>query len=160
MTEEVTAYHEAGHVYLAARVGAAVRSVTIESDWDDGPRRFGDTQVEWDSSRFTPADYLRNLATVALAGPAAEMVYRGEPFHPASVVEWSADWTAAREAVERLVAGEEKQVAMLEQISIELYRLMNRDDVWAAVAALADELLAHETLERDQIIAVLEDWPS
>lgn len=160
MTEEVTAYHEAGHVYLAARVGATVRSVTIESDWDDGPRRFGDTQVEWDSSRFTPADYLRNLATVALAGPAAEMVYRGEPFHPATVVEWSADWTAARGAVEQLLSSEEKQMALLEQLSIELYRLMNRDSVWAAVAAIADELIAHETLEGEQIIEILEEWPS
>ena len=160
MTEELTAYHEAGHVYFATRVGATVRSVTIESDWDDGPKRFGDTQVEWDSSRFTAAHYLRNLATVALAGPAAEMVYRGEPFHPATVVEWSADWTEAREAVEKLLSGEEKQIALLEQISIELYRLMNRDDVWAAVAALADELMAHETLERDQILEILEEWPS
>ena len=33
---EVSAYHEAGHAFMAFYVGARVRSVTIEPDWDDG----------------------------------------------------------------------------------------------------------------------------
>ena len=34
-------------------VGAQVRSVTIEPDWDDGPERFADIQVEWPLEKFT-----------------------------------------------------------------------------------------------------------
>ena len=45
---EITAYHEAGHVFMAIYLGARVRSVTIEPDRDDGPDRLGDAQVEWD----------------------------------------------------------------------------------------------------------------
>ena len=41
MTAEITAFHEAGHVYAAIFVGAKVRSVTIDPDNDDGPNRSG-----------------------------------------------------------------------------------------------------------------------
>ena len=39
---QIAAYHEAGHAFMAIYVGARVRSVTIDPDWDDGPDRFGD----------------------------------------------------------------------------------------------------------------------
>ena len=42
---ELTAYHEAGHAFVAISVGVNVRSVTIRPDDDDGPERFGDTQA-------------------------------------------------------------------------------------------------------------------
>ena len=34
---EISAYHEAGHAFVAVYVGARVRSVTIAPDRDDGP---------------------------------------------------------------------------------------------------------------------------
>ena len=44
---EISAYHEAGHAFMAIYVGARVRHVTIEPDRDDGPERHADIQVEW-----------------------------------------------------------------------------------------------------------------
>ena len=49
---EISAYHEAGHAFMAIYVGARVRSVTIEPDRDDGPERHADIQVEWPLDRF------------------------------------------------------------------------------------------------------------
>jgi hypothetical protein len=79
---EATPHHEAGHVFMAIYLGARVRSVTIEPDRDDGPERFGDTQVEWDLGRFTPRELQEKSVLVALAGPVAEMIHRGEPQFP------------------------------------------------------------------------------
>ena len=55
---EITAYHEAGHAFIAIYVGARVRSVTIEPDWDDGPERYADIHVEWpiDRAAFIGSD--------------------------------------------------------------------------------------------------------
>jgi hypothetical protein len=100
---EITAYHEAGHVFMAIYLGARVRSVTIEPDRDDGPDRFGDAQVEWDLAHFTPREVYEKSVLVALAGPVAEMIHRGEPYHPGFVAEWAADWREAWEAAAGLV---------------------------------------------------------
>ena len=64
---EATAHHEAGHVFMAIYLGARVRSVTIEPDRDDGPDRFGDTQVEWDLGRFNQRELHEKSVLVALA---------------------------------------------------------------------------------------------
>ena len=54
MTEELTAFHEAGHAYAAIYVGARVQSVTIDPDNDDGPKRTGDTVILWNRRRPLP----------------------------------------------------------------------------------------------------------
>ena len=84
---EVSAYHEAGHAFMAIYVGARVRSVTIEPDWDDGPQRFADTQVAWPLDQFTDRELHEKSVLVALAGPVAEMIHSGEAFYPGFVAE-------------------------------------------------------------------------
>ncbi len=42
---ESSAYHEAGHALVGVLSGARVVSVTIDPDWDDGPRRYGDDTI-------------------------------------------------------------------------------------------------------------------
>ena len=51
-SDELTAYHEAGHVVMALLTGARVPHVTISPDRDDGPARFGDTSVLWPSDQY------------------------------------------------------------------------------------------------------------
>lgn len=155
---EEVAYHEAGHAYVAVLVGAKVRSVTIEPDDDDGPKRSGDTQVIWPRSKFGRRQFQEKSALVALAGPVAEMIYTGDPFHPAHVAEWGKDWQDALQAAAGLEPEPQRQVAYLEQITLELYRLLHHDQHWAGLAALADHLLAHETLESDDVVEILENW--
>jgi len=157
---EISAYHEAGHVYLAIRSGARVRSVTIDPDWDDGPQRHGDTQIAWPRKRLSERELQEKIILVALAGPVAEMIYSGDPYHPGLVAEWSADWRQAWSAAEGLHRDEQARMAYLEQISIQLYHLLNQDRHWEAIAMLVDNLLAHETLDAEMISEIIEDWPS
>jgi ATP-dependent Zn protease len=156
---EITAYHEAGHAFVAHYVGARVRSVTIEPDWDDGPLRHADVQIEWPRGRFSEREFAERSVLVALAGPVTEMIHRGEPYHPGFVAEWAADWQLAWEAAARLVPRERKRLAFLEQSTVELYRVLDHATHWAAVAALVDELLAHETLDAEMVEASLANWP-
>lgn len=155
---ETTAYHEAGHVFMALCQGARVRLTTIDPDWDDGPERYGDTQVEWPRSRFSDREFAEKRVLVALAGPVAEMIFRGEPWHPGLVAEWAGDWAEAWEAAAGVHSGERGRMAFLEQAAIQLYRTLDRDDHWAALAVIVDHLLAHETLEGEQVEEILADW--
>jgi ATP-dependent Zn protease len=155
---ELTAYHEAGHAFMATYLGAKVRSVTIEPDNDDGPQRFGDTQVVWRRSRLSDRQFCENAIRVSLAGPVAEMLYSGDPYHPGLVAEWANDWQAAWDSAELLFADHRKRLDYLESITGELYRLMDSEPNWSAVAALADSLLAHETLETEDVEEIVSEW--
>ncbi len=93
---EFTAYHEAGHAIIGAMLGGRVRSVTLEPPGDDSPERYGDTQIEWLMAGVDPRQHaLRELKT-ALAGPAAESVYRDDYRHLRITQESSADWLSSR----------------------------------------------------------------
>jgi len=155
---EVIAYHESGHAFMAVLVGARVRRITIEPEDDDGPRRFGDAQIEWRLSQFTPKDRQEKFVLVALAGPVAEMLYSGEPFHPGHVTEWADDWRAAWEAATPLFRDEKKRLRYLEEATRQIYKLLDAENHWAALAAIADNLLAHETLDGEQIEEVVRGW--
>jgi ATP-dependent Zn protease len=155
---EITAYHEAGHAFMAVYLGARVRSVTIDPDRDDGPDRFGDTKIEWDRSRFSDREFHEKSAFVALAGPVAEAIHRREPYHPGFVAEWASDWQAAWEAASPLVPTQKARLKFLEQVSVQLYQLLNRDENWAALAAIVDHLLAHERLEGEEIDEIISTW--
>ena len=47
-----------------------------------GFREDGDATIEWRRDRMSPREFHQKLVMVALAGPVAEMLYRGEPLHP------------------------------------------------------------------------------
>jgi hypothetical protein len=113
---------------MAIYVGARVPCVTIEPDRDDGPERQADIQVEWPIDLFTNRERHEKSVLVALAGPVAEMLHSGEPYHPGFVAEWAADWRAAWETAAPLVPAERKRLAYLEQATAQLYRLLHRDD--------------------------------
>lgn len=155
---ELIAYHEAGHALVALLLGGEVRQVTIEPENDDGPQRQGDTQVLWRRAGLSDKDFATRAVQVCLAGPVAEMIYSGDPYHPGLVAEWAADWREAWQAAAPLHADERERLKYLEAVSIELYHRLHTDDLWAALASLADNLLAHETLEREQVEEIVWDW--
>ena len=157
---ETSAYHEAGHAFMAIYVGARVRSVTIDPDWDDGPDRYADTQVEWPLSQFADAQLCLKSIQVALAGPVAEMIHSGEPYHPGLVAEWASDWTDAWQNAGSLVSSERDRLRFLEQTVVELYRLLDQPLCWAALAAIVDSLLAHETLDGNEVEDIVRQWLS
>lgn len=155
---ELTAYHEAGHAFMATYLGAVVRSVTIEPDRDDGPLRFGDTQVIWHRSRLSDTEFRKRAIQVCLAGPVAEMLYSGDPYHPGIVVEWSADWQTACELANALFTNQHKRFDFLAGITRNLYQLLDAEPNWSAVASLADHLLAHDTLEAEEVREIVGEW--
>lgn len=155
---EVSAYHEAGHALMTIHVGARVRSVTIDPDWDDGPKRYADIQVEWPIDRFTERELCEKSVFVALSGPVAEMIHSGDPYHPGTVAEWAFDWRVAWESASELFPDQQKRLIYLEQCTVELYRLLDREDYWAALAAIVDNLLAHETLEGEEVDDIVSQW--
>lgn len=156
--EEINAYHEAGHALVALLVGARVRHVTLEPDYDDGPDRFAEIQVEWPVTRFSSKELHEKMVLVALAGPVAEMIHTGDPFHPGHVAEWAGDWQAAWLAAGSIVPQEFKRVAYLEKATQDLYQLLDADRNWAALAAIVDNLLAHETLEGEVVEEIVQSW--
>ncbi len=155
---DLTAYHEAGHALMAVLLGGQVRSVTIEPDHDDGPRRDGDSQVVWRRAKISDKEFAKLTVQVCLAGPVAEMLYTGDPYHPGMVAEWSGDWRDAWDAASLLHADERARLQYLEQVSIRLYHRLNQDDHWQAIASLADGLLAHETLEGEEVDEIVRTW--
>lgn len=152
----LTAYHEAGHAVMARFLGGRVTLVTLEPEFDSG--KYGVTQVVWPFDWLETKAGCEQAAMVALAGPAAEMIHLGEPFHPATVHEWSDDWRQADEALQSWIKQEPARFIALEHIARLVVNHFYQDAVWAAVAALADELDAHETLEQEEIEEVLEVW--
>lgn len=155
---DLTAYHEAGHVFIALYVGARVDSVTIDPDWDDGPERYGDTQIAWPLNQFSERELYEKAVLVALAGPVAEMIHSGDPFHPAFVGEWAGDWSGAQSAAASLFPDPKKRMAYLEQTTLQLYQLLGQDTHWDALAGIADHLLAHETLEGEMVDEIAGRW--
>jgi ATP-dependent Zn protease len=155
---ELIAYHEAGHALMALLLGGRVKQVTIEPDNDDGPARSGDTQVLWRRTKISDKQYAEIAVQVCLAGPVAEMIYSGDPYHPGFVAEWAADWREAWEEAAPLHPDERRRLKYLEDTSIRLYHRLQDEDLWAALASLADNLLAHETLEGEQVEEIVGEW--
>ncbi len=153
MPELRTAFHEAGHCVMAVMLGGIVEVATIAPDPDERKSRFGDVRIRWSRSQ----DW-KSQALAALAGPAAEAVYLQQPLHPGFVEEWSEDWKIAWDLSQFASKDEKKRLVLLERISAELYQIFNKDSVWNAVAALADELLAHETIYQEEIEETIRFW--
>jgi len=155
---ELIAYHEAGHALMALLLGGEVRLVTIDPDNDDGPERQGDTQILWRRAKISDKEFAKISIQVSLAGPVAEMIYSGDPYHPGLVAEWAADWREAWQWAMLLESNERKRLELLERVSVRIHRQLQGDDLWPALAALADNLLAHDTLETEQVNEIVGDW--
>lgn len=155
---ELLAYHEAGHALVAHYLGGRVQRVSIETEWDEELRHEGDTEVLWPVGQMTGGEFQEAGVLVALAGPVAEMLYSGEPYHPALIAEWANDWDEAARLTAEFIPTEALQMKYLETQTRRLWKLLNDEPLWSALAALADELLAHETLDEEQVAETLAAW--
>ena len=156
--ETLTAYHEAGHAVVGFALGARIESVNLGGEADDYlPERFGDCLVNW--GPIDPAaDWQRQREVLTiLAGPVAEMIYRGEKLHPATFAPWQADWQQAF-VHSQFIPNPVKRTRFLESVIVQLHHWLNDETCWAAVAAVSDELLAHENLEEEQLADILGFW--
>ncbi len=74
------------------------------------------------------------------------------------IKDWKHDWENACKISESLVPDSRKRSMMLEELIRRLHRLVESDSCWPAIAALADELAAHEFLDQDQIEQTIGFW--
>lgn len=156
LTQEITAWHEAGHAMMAVLCGGMIERVTIEPPDDDWPVRYGDTITRW--SGMTARQLAEAEVQVSLAGPVAEMIYSGERMELEHVEEWSGDWATAINAAKSLSNNEFSAKKMLASVSDDLFRTFESENGWAAVSAIADELLAHETIEHETVSEIIAFW--
>lgn len=161
----ITAYHEAGHAVVGYALGAVIEHVQIGGAEEDaggsiGPgwRRFGECRVNW--GRVDPhADWqLQRELLTTLAGLVAEQIYSSVPTHPAFDAAGRGDWAQAWERSRGAFPQPELRMRLLEQFTATLRRRLTSEPWWAAVAAVADELLAHELLDAEQTEQTLGFW--
>lgn len=147
---ELTAYHEAGHCVMAIVMGA---EASIASIVPDGERFYGQVEIRWPGRRTVQQEL-----AVVLAGPVAEMIYSGEPYHPGLVAEWAQDWKRAWVLAKRLHAEDIPRLRFLERFVASLHSQLSTESYWAAIAGVSDLLLAHEEIEHEQISDEVAVW--
>ncbi|MCU0866612.1 MAG: hypothetical protein MUC36_22735 [Planctomycetes bacterium] len=145
MTEDfdpTAAYHEAGHAFLAHQLGGRVLEVSIELD-DDAQQ--GRTSVRW--PRADRAEQRRRSALVALAGPLAELHFRGELDQLDTLSAWRADWREVQQALAAQRAQDPQR--LLRRWLAEVRAVLCDPAAWERLCRLADALEAHGTLDAD-----------
>ena len=154
--DEVTAYHEAGHAVMSVLMGGRVLRVTIEPPDDDGVARYGETMTQWPP--MATADVWQAEICVSLAGPVAEMLYTSDSVAISEMPEWAMDWQNALATAKAWKRNSVAAQKLLKQSQDRIEHLFGQDHAWAAVSAVADELLAHQTLEAEQVDQVVSFW--
>lgn len=145
-----TTYHEAGHCVMAVICGAKVERATIDPE-DDGFHGF--VEIHW-PRKAVALDQL----SVALAGPVAEMIYSGEPYHPGLIPEWAHDWKQAWRICRTGSRSDAECLKRLEQVVIKLHKTFSTDPWWSAIAAVSDLLGAHDEIEHEDIAYEVQNW--
>ena len=79
-------------------------------------------------------------------------------FIPAVHGPWQHDWECATEIARPFAADLRRRLQLLERLLLELRGVLSVEPCWPAIAALADELEAHESLEVAEIEEILRFW--
>lgn len=153
--ETLTAYHEAGHAIMAVSYGGRIVHVSIDPPDDDGFKRFGESIVQWPAAAANDIEIAE--LKVSLAGPVAELAYDGARESIAECLEFAADWQQAVLSASRLKA-EQGRAKFLAEMERQVWAFFDDKNVWAATCAVADLLLAHETIEHDQVAEAWSFW--
>ena len=153
--ETLTAYHEAGHAIMAVSYGGRIIHVSIDPPDDDGLKRFGESIVQWPKAAARDIEIAE--LKVSLAGPVAELTYDGARESIANCGEFAADWQQAVLSASRLKP-ERSREKFLVEMERQVWGFFENENVWAATCDVADQLLAHETIEHDQVADVWAFW--
>lgn len=151
--QQATAYHEAGHSVLGVLLGATVRYATLESEQDG---HLGEVEIHW-PTRFAATRSTDPLRAI-LAGPVAEALYRNLAWQEVARGPGSQDLRQALAIASEYGWSNVKAIAWLQAEGDRLREFLDRADVWAAVSAVADLLLAHDTLEHEEIFEEVRAW--
>ncbi|MEI8212127.1 MAG: hypothetical protein WCI02_08255 [Planctomycetota bacterium] len=147
---EATAYHEAGHCVLGVCLGATVRYATIHTESE---RLLGEVEIHWIGPQLP-----KYVVMAMMAGPVAESIFRDEPMSAILNGPGGQDWRQAWQQMRSWGWEEAKCIDRMRKILTELKRALQHPPVWSAVAAVADLLLAHETLEHEEIAYEVSQW--
>ncbi len=156
-TETLTAWHEAGHATMAIIQGGFVEHVTLEPPNDEGPNRYGETITRW-PGRMSQLELLKSEILVSLAGPVVEILYSSERRDISEVAEWKADWIRAIASARSCTRSESDAQKLIQRCESEIVSVYEAPKLWSGVSAVAEELLAHYTLEHEQIEEAFSFW--
>ena len=140
-------------------LGGRIDRIQLGEEMDDNlPQAFGACLINWGPVNGNYDWQMQRELMTILAGPVAEMIYIGEKLHPAFHGPWQMDWQQAWQCCQNEIADEAMRTAFLELLIQHLHQRMSDNSCWAAIAAVSDELLAHEYLEQEQLQETLDFW--
>ena len=145
---------------MGVLLGARVRSASIVAEYDsDDSIRYGTCELAWPMQGVSARTHAEREIRTALAGPVAEQIYNGDA-EIRIQRESSVDWIYAATYAETFLANKSKRTQFLFEIAEEIRDIYRKDEVWASVAATADELLTHEELEGEALSESIQFWLS
>ncbi len=145
---EIVAYHEAGHAAASLALGRPLARVSIvydpatDSRGRCTPLYLGAAALTMPHTPRTghAREPLECDAVISLAGPLAEMLFRGEP----ETLDAESDYTHAAEVALKLAPRAAEAQAVLDRLHDRAAALLRVPAVWRAVRAIAGALLAAE----------------
>ena len=142
---EEEAWHEAGHALMAHLLDGTVESLTLESDEELFEGR---ASIAWPPAPAPEA--ARRSALTALAGPLAELIFRGDVDleDPDLVRAWDGDWQEVERCAAVVEPDPDLRTDLIQRWIHGVETTLRSPRQEETLARIADALDAHGTLDR------------
>jgi len=154
-TEELTAYHEAGHAVVAFALGLPYRTISIKRDTDTLGRvhffKMPSARAEYDTS-YRQRGRLEPRIMSTLAGAIAEEIVKGT----AGKLGAQKDREDAAELASRFTSSSREQQAYLKWLNVRTEELLRQRISLHRLHALAQELLVRKEMTGRECRAFLQ----